>query len=164
MSRLVCIPSAGMALVQYCRDTSYLSVSAPFLFSSWPRLQQNDGREQLREAYLPWTRQANGITRSPCVRPTKFPTNSPSAIGASTATLQGALRTKRIKSTGTNFMQYKLMSRAWRVLWAALRSHIYKARKTTRRSSPKVIDAFSLLKQPLLNFSYHSLSIHLLIP
>lgn len=32
MSRLVCIPSVGMALVQYCRDTSYLSVSAPLLF------------------------------------------------------------------------------------------------------------------------------------
>lgn len=63
-------------------------------------------------------RQANGITRSPCGRPTKFPTNNhqPPAIGASTAILQGALKAKRIKSLGPNLTRYELIIRVWRSL------------------------------------------------
>lgn len=56
---LVCTPSVKMALVQCCRDTSYLSVAAPLLFFSGRDCNKMMGRAAA--GGLPRTRQINGI-------------------------------------------------------------------------------------------------------
>lgn len=56
--------------------------------------------------------------------------------------LQGALSIKRVKILKINLMEHEPMSRAWRIHWPAMLSHVYKARKITHRSALEVANAF----------------------
>lgn len=145
---LVCTPSVKMALVQCCRDKSYLSVSGPLLFFSGRDCNKMMGRAAA--GGLPRTRQINGINYMELLREAhQIPNQQPLSHRCEHRHPARRSEDKEDKVNGDRPRQYKPMSKAWRILWAALRSHFYKARKTTRRSTPEVTDAFSLFSNSL---------------